>query len=43
MDCSPIWEAPDPLLALRQERENPTRVFLLNSKLAATSGQGPFD
>ncbi len=42
----PIWDAPDPLVALGQEREYPTRAFLLNPKVAASSdvgaGQGPF-
>ena len=43
---SSVWDAADPLKALAQERENPTRVFLLNPRLAATSDfgarQGPF-
>ena len=42
----PVWDAADPLLALTQERVNPTRVFLLGPKVAATSDigarQGPF-
>ena len=41
-----VWDAADPLKALSQERENPTRVFLLNPRLTATSDpgarQGPF-
>jgi serine/threonine-protein kinase len=42
----PVWEAADPLQALAEERDNPTRVFLLGPKLAATwdvgAQRGPF-
>jgi serine/threonine-protein kinase len=42
----PVWEAPDPLEALAEERDNPTRVFLLDPKLAARpevgAQKGPF-
>jgi serine/threonine-protein kinase len=41
-----VWDAVDPLLALTQERVNPTRVFLLGPRVGATSDvgarQGPF-
>ena len=41
-----VWDAADPMKSLSQERENPTRVFLLNPRLTATSDpgarQGPF-
>ncbi|MGP0066069.1 MAG: protein kinase domain-containing protein [Isosphaeraceae bacterium] len=41
-----VWDAADPLKALSQERDNPSRVFLLNSRFAATGDfgarQGPF-
>ena len=36
----PVWEAPDPLDALNEERDNPTRVFLLGPKLVARSEVG---
>jgi serine/threonine protein kinase len=46
VSTGPIWDAPDPLVALGQEREYPTRAFLLNPRVAASSdvgaGQGPF-
>ncbi|HZW33842.1 MAG TPA: protein kinase, partial [Isosphaeraceae bacterium] len=41
----PVWEAAEPLQALRLERENPTRVFLLSPSLAAAqrgARHGPF-
>jgi hypothetical protein len=42
----PVWEAVDPLQSLTNERENPTRVFLLDPGLAGASApgarQGPF-
>ena len=42
-----VWEAADPLKALSQERENPTRVFLLSSRFRSASElgaqKGPFD
>jgi serine/threonine protein kinase len=41
-----VWDAADPLLALSQERENPTRVFLLSPRLRSASDlgaqKGPF-
>ena len=46
LSATSVWDAADPLKALSQERENPTRVFLLNPRFAATSDfgarQGPF-
>ncbi len=38
---SSVWDAADPLKALAQERENPTRVFLLNPRFAANADFGP--
>ena len=35
-----VWDAADPLKALSQERDNPSRVFLLNSRFAATGDFG---
>ncbi len=35
-----VWEAADPLQALSQERENPTRVFLLSPRLRLASDPG---
>jgi serine/threonine-protein kinase len=46
MSGAPIWDAANPLELLAQERVNPSRVFLLNSRIAAASDigarQGPF-
>jgi serine/threonine protein kinase len=37
---APVWEPADPLQTLAEERDNPTRVFLLDPRLAATSDAG---
>ena len=43
---TPVWDAADPAQALLAETDNPTRVFLLSSTIAARSDvgarQGPF-
>jgi eukaryotic-like serine/threonine-protein kinase len=46
LSVSSVWDASEPLKSLALERENPTRAFLLNPRLAADSDvgarQGPF-
>ncbi len=46
LSVSSVWDIADPLKALAQVSENPTRAFLLNPRIAATSDfgarQGPF-